>query len=120
MTDADNHVATLIDQFLAAEKSLQGMAEWTVVDSQERRVKWPLLVGDSISDGYLHLAAYPNRHDLKGRIATPGRITAILRQPRVRRGNSVALGRCLPRLRNGNKPFGGSVIRLESPLRMRR
>lgn len=67
--DGRDYVSKLIDAFLAAEKTLQGKAAWLGDGNAERRVRWPLLVGDTVSDAYLQLTAYPNRADQKFTIA---------------------------------------------------
>lgn len=66
MHDPEDHIAYLIDRFLEAEKWLQGIPRWVQPDSsQEWRVRWPLLVGDSISEGFLCLTAYPHLSELR-------------------------------------------------------
>lgn len=54
-------VAILVDKFLAAEKRLEGTAGWVDGNnSDDKRIRWPLVVGDSVSVAHLSLTAYPN------------------------------------------------------------
>jgi hypothetical protein len=59
-TGAADHAAELVDRLLAAEKRLQGRPSWTEGNPGEMKIRWPLLVGTSVSEAYLFLAAYPN------------------------------------------------------------
>jgi hypothetical protein len=55
-----DHVADLVDRLLRADKRLQGRPDWREGNPGAMRIRWPLLVGTSISDAFLHLMHWPN------------------------------------------------------------
>jgi hypothetical protein len=56
----DDHVADLVDRLLADTKRPVGEAVWREGNRDEMRIRWPLLVGSSVSEAALHLTAFPN------------------------------------------------------------
>lgn len=71
----DDHVAALVDRLLAAEKHLSGVAEWREGNAGDMRIRWPLLVGSSISEAALHLTAFPNSSELRFSIGLVYRVS---------------------------------------------
>ena len=66
---AERPIVRLIDDFVAAEKTLSGRPDWEAVGQRgEQRLVWPLAV-DGLSTGIdLELNAYPNIRDLRFRV----------------------------------------------------
>jgi len=61
----DDHVAELVGRLLAVEKRLEGRPSWREGNPGDMRIRWPLLVGTSVSEAFLYLAAFPNSRDLR-------------------------------------------------------
>src|SRR5260370_40388790 len=62
----DDHVANLVDRLLAADKRLQGVPQWREGNPGDMRIRWPLLVGSSVSEeAALHLTAFPESPELR-------------------------------------------------------
>ncbi|HUC61190.1 MAG TPA: hypothetical protein VMF53_04475 [Alphaproteobacteria bacterium] len=56
--------AAQIDALLAADKELAGVATWVDGNnSDDKRIRWPILVGGRMSAAQLALTAYPNAAD---------------------------------------------------------
>jgi hypothetical protein len=65
----DDDVAVLVDRLLAAKKQVAGYPAWREGNRDEMRIRWPLLVGSSVSEAALHLTAFPNSTELRFSIA---------------------------------------------------
>ena len=61
----DDHVANLVDRFLRTEKHPQGRPLWREGNPGDMRIRWPLLVGTSVSEAFLNLVTYPNSPELR-------------------------------------------------------
>lgn len=58
-----DHVAALVDAFLAVEKHLSGVPNWVVGNRDaERRISWPIIINGQTSSPTLELTAKPNDH----------------------------------------------------------
>jgi hypothetical protein len=69
-TRDDDHVALLVDRLLARPKRLQGVPAWREGNPGDMRIRWPLLIGSSVSeDAALRLTAFPNSAELRFTIA---------------------------------------------------
>lgn len=67
--NSDSTIAALVDQLLAAEKTLQGYPAWQDGHPTDFRIRWPLLVGDSISTAYLALTSSRSTPEVRFSIA---------------------------------------------------